>query len=565
MKKLRFQELLLLAEKEKTARAVPFHEDVTVIKGENDRGKSCLIKSLYTALGAAPKDVHPKWLGLNVTLHLHFSIDDVTYSILKVGKQYSIFDAEGALLAKHSRITSGLGPEFATMFNFHLQLTNASTNQPQQATPAMLFLPFYFDQDSSWSETWNAFERLSQFKYYRKAIAEFHTGIKPNEFYTAKAAKTVAEAEKEDLRGNRAVVTRVLDKIEHLMKENQFDINLDSYQNEISILLQRCNELRLREEEIKDEMIQLDNRRRSLERQIHITHEAANELGQDFSYAADKLDDDVECPICGAHYENSFQERFEIAADEDQLRNSLIKMQQDLDGCVLKIEEKASEVRKTNRHLKEITDLLETRQGEVKLNDVLRSEGKKEVRTVLRAEMDDLNLKIGEVDHAIEDANDQMKKLTDKKRVKEIKEFYRERMDGHLQELDVTDLDEESYKEVDCNVKETGSDKARAFLAFYFAILKTIYKYSTAAFCPIVIDSARQQEQDAVHWTQMLTFMKGSRPGNSQMIVGLVDDLGVSLGGSVIELTDPRQLLQKDQYSEVANRIRPFLDKTLAE
>src|SRR5579871_1292626 len=180
MKRLRFHELQLLAESEKTARSVSFEKPVTVIKGQNDRGKSCLIKSIYTALGAVPSVVHPRWHDLNVTLHLSFSIDDVRYSILKVGRQYTLFDAKNDLIAQYTRITSGLGPRIADLFDFHLELTNATSKQPEQATPALLFLPFYFDQDSSWVQNWSAFDRLRQFSGYRKAIAEFHTGIKPN-------------------------------------------------------------------------------------------------------------------------------------------------------------------------------------------------------------------------------------------------------------------------------------------------------------------------------------------------------------------------------------------------
>jgi predicted nucleic acid-binding Zn-ribbon protein len=565
MKRLRFHELLLLAESEHTARAVPFTSPVTVIKGENDRGKSCLIKSLYTALGAIPKIVHPKWESLNVILHLHFSVDNIRYSILKSGRRYSLFSASNDLLGTYGSVTKGLSPRLAELFDFHLQLTNASTKQPEQATPALLFLPFYFDQDSSWVENWNGFARLKQFTHYRKAIAEFHTGLKPNAYYQAKARKAVAEDNRDTLRHDRNVVKRVLDKIEQLLKNAHFDIDITSYQLEIDLLLEKCNELRKDEDRIKDEMVRLDNRRRSIERQIHITHEAANELEKDFTYAADTLDDEVECPICGAHYENSFAERFKIAADEDQLRVALTEMDQELETCMSDIEQRKTVASDVQSRIAEITELLEVRQGEVKLNDVLKSEGKKEVRVVLRDELDDLNRDIGKADGEIEDAAEDMKQFTSKKHVQEIKEYYRDRMSVYLEKLDVTELDEESCKEVDCTIKESGSDKPRALLAFYFAILKTIEKYSTTTFCPIVIDSARQQEQDSDNWRKMLEFMRDTRPSDSQMIVGLVDDFDVSLGGDVLELVDERQLLQADQYEAVAKRLRPFIDASLAD
>lgn len=563
MKRLRFRELLILADKEKTARAVPFHPQVTILKGENDRGKSCLLKSLYIALGATPKVMPGKWDSLEPVLHLYFSVDEVPYSILKVGKKYTIFDEGNRALGKFTGVTKELTPFLAELFDFRLELTNASSKRPEQATPALCFLPFYYDQDSSWTENWDGFAQLQQFTNYRKAIAEFHTGIKPNAYYHARAAKAVAEERREVLRHDRNVVKRVLDKIENLLKTTQFDIDLRSYQNEIDLILNRCNLLRIEEERIREEMLQLDSQRRLIQRQIHIAVEAAGELGRDFRFADEDMSSPVECPICGQHYENSFVDRFQIAADEDQLRIAVSEMKEELEGIEVKIKQRQNISDDLQMQIGEVNALLEVKQGEVKLNDLLRSEGKKEVRGVLRAEMDELNKSIGQVDLDIEEASREMRRLTDKKRVVEIKDFYRDRMSTFVKKLDVLELDEETYEEVDSHIRESGSDKARGLLAFYFAILKTIETYSTATFCPIVIDSARQQEQDTSNWRKMLEFMRDNRPQDAQMVIGLVDDLGVSFGGQVIELNEPRQLLRADQYESVRERIRPFLDASL--
>jgi len=58
--------------------------------------------------------------------------------------------------------------------------------------------------------------------------------------------------------------------------------------------------------------------------------------------------------------------------------------------------------------------------------------------------------------------------------------------------------------------------------------------------------------------------MRDQRPADSQMIVGLVDDMGISLGGDIIELKDERQLLQSSQYDDVAEEMRTYIDKALA-
>ena len=47
MKNLRLQTLYLVSDQEKAARIVKFDPHKTVVLGENDTGKSCLIKSIY--------------------------------------------------------------------------------------------------------------------------------------------------------------------------------------------------------------------------------------------------------------------------------------------------------------------------------------------------------------------------------------------------------------------------------------------------------------------------------------------------------------------------------------
>lgn len=562
MKRLRFHEILLLSTKEKTARRVKFPKLVTVIKGENDFGKSCLIKSLYTAFGATPKRVHPNWNKLAVTLLVHFDISGTHYRILKAGKQYTVFNDDGGVVGTYGSITTGLGVFFAEFFDFHLELTNSQTSEPEQATPAFLFLPFYFDQDASWIVNWDSFEFLRQFKLYRPAIAQFHTGIKPNEFYKAKSRKTVAEISLNEVRGERSVVNRVLERIERI-SNTQFDLSLSNYEHEISLLLEQCNELTKAEESLREELVVIENRRVSLETQIQITESAASELNKDFDFAAEELEDEIECPTCGAGYHNSFAERFGIARDEDQMRELLVQLNDEYRACMSDLQKKKATAAESNERLKQINEILEMRQGEVKLQDILRSEGKKEVRDVLRKEVDVLNRRIGEIDEEVMSAENDMKEFSSLKRSKEIKEYYRGRMALFLQQLQVNELTEDGYKEVYSQIKENGSDGPRALIAFYFAILKTIEKFSTTTLCPIVIDSPNQQDQDPENWKRMLEFIRDQRPTDAQMILGLVDDAGIDMGGDVIELKNLRQLLQEDEFEEVAAEIRSYLDKAL--
>jgi hypothetical protein len=57
MKSLRFQKLFLCSDLEKSARVATFNQSKTVIQGENDTGKSCLIKSIYAALMEVQQEI----------------------------------------------------------------------------------------------------------------------------------------------------------------------------------------------------------------------------------------------------------------------------------------------------------------------------------------------------------------------------------------------------------------------------------------------------------------------------------------------------------------------------
>jgi hypothetical protein len=496
---------------------------------------------------------------LDVTLLVHFDLGGATHRILKAGKKYTVFNANDEVIGSYGSITSGLGPFFADLFNFHLQLTNSQTSAPQQATPAFLFLPFYFDQDTSWLVNWDSFESLRQFKQYRRAIAEFHTGIKANEFYKAKNRKALAEASLNEVRSERVAANRVLEHLERL-SQTQFDLSLSNYEKEISLLLAQCNELMKAEESLREELVRIESRRVSLEIQIRITQSAATELDKDFDFATDELEDEIECPTCGAGYHNSFADRFGIARDEDQMRTLLVKLQEEYGACSSELQRKRCIAAESNACLIQINEILQMRQGEVRLHDILRSEGKKEMREVLRQELDILNRRIGVIDDEVESAEKEMREASSSKRSREIKDYYRGRMASFLRLLQVKELMEDGYKEVYSPVKENGSDGPRALLAFYFAILQTIVKYSTTTICPIVIDSPKQQDQDDENWRSMLRFIRDQRPTDAQVILALVDDAGIDMGGDVIELKDERQLLQKDQFDEVAAEVRKYLD-----
>src|SRR5690242_20326329 len=115
MSNLLLKRLLLLSVKEKRARAIDFHPRTTVITGDNDTGKSSILKSILRCFGTEPP-VHADWDRAAVSLLLTFSKGEATYSILRQGTLFTVFDKNGEAISQFNSVTKGLGPFLAGLF-----------------------------------------------------------------------------------------------------------------------------------------------------------------------------------------------------------------------------------------------------------------------------------------------------------------------------------------------------------------------------------------------------------------------------------------------------------------
>jgi len=160
MKNLKFRRLLLMSRIEGKARQATFDDGTTVVFGENDTGKSHLIKSIYGAFGADASVVNEKWSRASVATMLEFSVDGVIHSILQFDGQFALFDAADNLVWSGTSLVKEIGPRIAQLLDFTIELASKS-NDLIVPPPQFCFLPFYQDQDRGWDDTWSSFKSLS--------------------------------------------------------------------------------------------------------------------------------------------------------------------------------------------------------------------------------------------------------------------------------------------------------------------------------------------------------------------------------------------------------------------
>lgn len=132
-------------------------------------------------------------------------------------------------------------------------------------------------------------------------------------------------------------------------------------------------------------------------------------------------------------------------------------------------------------------------------------------------------------------------------------------MSDYLDDLGVETVPEKSYKTIISKVTDTGSGAPRAYLAYYYSLLGVINKYSTSTFCPIILDSPNQQEQDRSHWDMIKDFIITKQPLNSQLILGTVEFGDRQFEGEIIELNEKYHFLQEEDFEEVSHEINELL------
>jgi hypothetical protein len=323
MKSLIFKELLLLSVQRRQARRIRFHPSTTIISGDNATGKSQILKSLYSCFGAIPAVSSDLFDAAALKLLLQFSVDARDYWILRDGDSYTLFNESEKILGTYRNVLGGLAIELARIFDFHLEFYTSS-DEARAAHPRYLFAPFYIDQDRGWNSPWASFAKLNTSR--RADAIEYHVGIRPNSYYQAKARLRQLQGEAKQPNIQRDTLSKVLENLRADDAAVAFRMDMETYAGDVERLLLACRNLQQREQVFREKIVQLENERIQAHLEMEIASRAAAESHEDFSYAVNARLAKIECPLCGAQYDNGIAERFGIVNDEimcEDLHSSL--------------------------------------------------------------------------------------------------------------------------------------------------------------------------------------------------------------------------------------------------
>ncbi len=557
MKNLQLTSMLLVSHREKKARKIEFDPKVTVIQGANDTGKSSLIKSIPYVFGANPHKRHQKWKDADVAILVRFKLDRNEYSLYRHRNSFSLFDTNDKKMGTYSSVTLELAPVLAKLFDFNLRLSDRE-GVPITPPPAYLMLPFYLDQDKGWVDTWSSFTNLSQFAYWKQRVSGYHYGLKPDKWYELEAKKKKLEGDKDEPERQVEAIKSVREKTYNELSRVDFDIDIERFRKEIDQLLDKCDSLKSLESKYRKKTTELRTEKIRLVAQIEIVAKTHDELSEDYKFSCQTEAESIGCPTCGAHYQNSFAERFEIAQDTETCTDLLASLREDLGKVERDISQVQQLLSETKNDIQKINSILSKKQGKVKLKDLIDLEGKKSLIAHLDKESEAYRVELSELDNEIYDLSQDMERFDDPERRKEIISDYGEILRRYTMKLGVFSLSDNVYKNINTSIEESGSDLPRAILAYFYTTLDAIKKNGNSTYFPIIIDAPNQQEQDPDNLKKMLDFISDNRPDEAQLIIGLVDDADVDFNGKIISLDKKYSVLEEGYYLDAVNEIRYY-------
>jgi len=388
--------------------------------------------------------------------------------------------------------------------------------------------------------------------------------LRGREYYDLVGRLKDERSERELHEQERASLAFARDRVEQALPITSPSIPLSSFREEVDMLLARLAEVSEIQQGYQTRMLDLQSQSLVIEEQIRITATSLHEVGQDYAFATSRiLSDSISCPTCGAEYDNSFAERFAIARDEDRCRELLAELTHERERIEIAIRETKQAHDAAVADVHQLESLLQATRGDMRLLDVVRAEGRKEMQSVLKTEIDALTVRVHEAELKTRATERRLRGLNDPAIRARILGNYSEFLVAFLDELNVTEGRSEMARNVAPTIAQTGSALPRALLAYYFAFLHVMRRSPSATMCPIVVDSPNQQAQDAQNLAVMYSFLARHQPSGTQLVLGVEDVLGVVFAGERIRLLDSNGVLDSEQYEDVQHEIRPLLSRSL--
>lgn len=567
MKNLAFKRLVVASDTLRSGNQFEFKPRFNLITAnDNSFGKSTLAKLLFWTLGAEPV-LDITWASFDVRCLVDFNIGNEAYQAGRYGNIMFLRRPNGHW-EKFSKITGAYSDAFSEIVGFKALLPNRSdATKLEIPPPAFYFLPFYVDQQRSWSQAWNGFINLEQYSRWQKPIIEYHTGYLLPEFFSLEKKIVARNLEKRTAEVEVRKIETAIEVVKTYLPPSSKTVALskgdfDSLAAEVS---KDIAELQVTQEELLRTIAETQTERLYLRGQLDLAKLASAELEKDYDFSVERVEgESLLCPLCGTVHDNSSPNRASILADKDEADRQVIQLSEKIERLNKTLAKSQKRLERTRSEIdaiankysplgiSETTDMETSASGPSFIESIASRTVEKQVQRTLETK----TTLIRKIKSTNRDLRAEQKKLLTKEEREDINAGFKGSLATYVDELKAQGVNLSPVESPLDYKKLYGSggaaESTRGILAYYMSVIWRVYKAKSAAFSAIVIDTPNQQEQADFNYEKILKFLMDSIPSDAQLILCAMNRSEIHSyknASHVIEL-DEQKILKKTKYLE---------------
>lgn len=567
MKNLAFKRLVVASDTLKSGNQFEFKPRFNLITAnDNSFGKSTLAKLLFWTLGGDPV-LDVTWTGFDVRCLVDFNVGNEAYQAGRYGNIMFLRRPNGQW-EKFPKITGAYSEAFAEIVGFEVLLPNRNdSTKLETPPPAFYFLPFYVDQQRSWSQAWNGFASLEQYTRWQKTVIEYHTGYLLPEFFTFEERIAAKNLEKKTAEGEVRKIETAIEVVKAYVPQSSKTVALtkgefDALASEVSDDIAK---LQTTQEELLGTIAEFQAERLYLQGQLDLAKLASTDLDKDYIFSVECVEgDSLLCPVCGTVHDNSSPSRASILADKDEADSQVMQLSiriEALNKKLAKLQEKLESTRAAIDVINGKYRSLEPTETAAAVADAvevsfLDSIASRAVQKHVQRTMETKTALIQTIKSTNRALRAEQKELLTKEEREELNSAFKDSLATYVRELNARGVNlapVESpldYKKI--HGSGGAAESTRGLLAYYMSVIRQVHKAGNEAFSAVVIDTPNQQEQADFNYERILNFLMDSVPSNAQLILCAMNRDEIRKYRSlshVIEL-DENKILKDTKYAE---------------
>lgn len=554
MKSIRYKEILFLSYQEKKAKRINLDSDIVVIRGGNDAGKSCVLKSIFGVLGAQIRRYPEGWNPEKILVLLKFTVDGVNFKALRIGNDFYLFSPDNKAFS-FTKDMREQADQLSKLFGLNV----AYPSMNYSLSVGSMLMPFYIDQEDGWSQPWSSFSDVGN-EQEKKNVMFLYTGVIDEQFYMSASRLISLKAKYQKWEQDKATQDNFISLIKDRLETQDLGVTRDDFKEEIQTFVEKIRDLKNSQNKILEELQSLYYDKMFKESRITKLHENMKAIEDDFAYALEQPEI-LTCPVCGAHTKNTAIARLGMKLDKEDCRELILQYQLELDDINKDIEKAQAKSETIKAQIDDIEEFISTRKKEVSLEEYLDSQVTVTLRKIFHDKEVEYNDNLERLGAEIKEEQEKQAQMKSSTRKMVIFIDFNDVFYKYQEELDIPKSSKPKFRKIGDKMNPTGSHKPKMALTFFFSYLYVMYKYGTPISAPLVIDEFKQNGLSMQGLNNLMEFAISHKKEGVQLIFSLLDEETIENESARIIDLRGRHLMVEEEYDEVKKEIEDLMWK----